>query len=443
MAEKELSVIELTEENIESIVYEIRGQKVMLDVDLARIYGYETKNFNRQVKNNIEKFPEDFMFQLTMDEVKQLSRCQIGTTKNSVAESEEFERSQFVTPEKSVAESEDLVMSQIVTSRNDSIESEENSWSQNATLKNNSMESEKTLWSKKSTLNKPDNLRSKNLTAKNSGVESEEIVRCKNCTPEKIPAESEKIERSKKSTPELWAAGKGGRSYLPYAFTEQGIYMLMTVLKGELAVKQSKALIRLFKGMKDYIGEIASNPYNSIVNNKRFAIQREFERIVENEDRIGYLVINNFRVSKEISEKLGVDNKMALLMSKGKLISISKDHGITGEQFADVIKKATYSPEAIVYDRERHSFQFYAKLDEDSYRTVIEFGAIPKGMKNVKADILTTLFKNQYYEKRIESIKDHKFPELILRYEKRSGWALIATDSSNQNIPNDKNDVKE
>lgn len=41
--------------------------------------------------------------------------------------------------------------------------------------------------------------------------------------------------------------------YIPHAFTEQGIYMLMTVLKGELATKQSKALIRLFKGMKDYI----------------------------------------------------------------------------------------------------------------------------------------------------------------------------------------------
>ena len=388
MAEKELSVIELTEENIESMVYEIRGQKVMLDFELARIYGYTTKAFNQQVQRNIDKFPEDFMFQLTMGEVGQLSRCQIGTTKNSVAESEEFERSQFVTPEKSVAESEKISRPKIMTTKNGSSESEES-------------------------------LRSKNLTIKNSGVESEQISRSQIATPEKIPTESEKFERSKKSTLELWAAGKGGRSYLPYAFTEQGIYMLMTVLKGELAVKQSKALIRLFKGMKDYIGEIASNPYNSIVNNKRFAIQREFERIVENEDRIGYLVINNFRVSKEISEKLGVDNKMALLMSKGKLISISKDHGITGEQFADVIKKATYSPEAIVYDRERKSFQFYAKLDDDAYRTVIEFGAIPKGMKNVKADILTTLFKNQYYEKRIESIKDHKFPELILRYEKR------------------------
>lgn len=46
---------------------------------------------------------------------------------------------------------------------------------------------------------------------------------------------------------------KGGRTYRPYAFTEQGIYMLMTVLKGDLATKQSLALVRLFKGMKDYI----------------------------------------------------------------------------------------------------------------------------------------------------------------------------------------------
>ncbi|OWV09161.1 hypothetical protein B7992_12615 [Fibrobacter sp. UWH1] len=46
---------------------------------------------------------------------------------------------------------------------------------------------------------------------------------------------------------------KGGRTYRPYAFTEQGIYMLMTVLKGDLATKQSLALVRLFKDMKDYI----------------------------------------------------------------------------------------------------------------------------------------------------------------------------------------------
>ena len=51
-------------------------------------------------------------------------------------------------------------------------------------------------------------------------------------------------------------SGRGSNiKYNPYVFTEQGIYMLMTVLKGELAVKQSKALIRTFKQMKDYIVE--------------------------------------------------------------------------------------------------------------------------------------------------------------------------------------------
>ena len=121
-------------ESLVKKIYTIRGQKVMLDFELAEIYGYETKAFNQQVKRNIEKFDEDFMFRLTDEEVSELSR------------------------------------------------------SQNVTL------------------NK--------------------------------------------------SAGRGSNiKYNPHAFTEQGIYMLMTVLNGELAVKQSKALIRTFKQMKDYIVE--------------------------------------------------------------------------------------------------------------------------------------------------------------------------------------------
>ncbi len=50
--------------NIRNKIYTIRGVQVMLDSDLAGLYGYETKNFNRQVKNNIEKFPDDMMFQM-------------------------------------------------------------------------------------------------------------------------------------------------------------------------------------------------------------------------------------------------------------------------------------------------------------------------------------------------------------------------------------------
>ncbi len=56
-------------------IYVVRGVKVMLDFDLAEIYGYETKNFNRQVSNNIARFSDDFMFTLTIEEVRELSRC--------------------------------------------------------------------------------------------------------------------------------------------------------------------------------------------------------------------------------------------------------------------------------------------------------------------------------------------------------------------------------
>ena len=65
-----------TSENIESLIREIRGQQVMLDRDLAVLYGVETKRLNEQVKRNIKRFPEDFMFQLTKEECL---RSQIAT----------------------------------------------------------------------------------------------------------------------------------------------------------------------------------------------------------------------------------------------------------------------------------------------------------------------------------------------------------------------------
>ena len=62
--------------NIEPLIKIIRGQQVMLDRDLATLYGVETKRLNEQVKRNIKRFPEDFMFQLTKDECL---RSQIAT----------------------------------------------------------------------------------------------------------------------------------------------------------------------------------------------------------------------------------------------------------------------------------------------------------------------------------------------------------------------------
>ena len=167
-AKSEFSLID--ENMLKSRIYTIRGLKVMLDADLAEIYGYSTKAFNRQVKNNIEKFDEDFRFQLSNSEIEELSRS-----------------------------------------------------------KNLTLEPQNSL--KLANFEPKDNLRSKKLTSSDgSKFELQDILRCKNCTSS-------------------W----GGVRYAPYAFTEQGIYMLLTVLKGERAAAQSKALIRLFKQMKDYI----------------------------------------------------------------------------------------------------------------------------------------------------------------------------------------------
>lgn len=108
-------------ENIENLIHVIRGKQVMLDVDLARLYGVETKRLNEQVKRNIERFPEDFMFQLnkedfenwkshfaisnsdssrsqfaTLNEDSELSRSQIArTSKNATNMSSQFVTTSF------------------------------------------------------------------------------------------------------------------------------------------------------------------------------------------------------------------------------------------------------------------------------------------------------------------------------------------------------------
>ena len=127
--EKDSELMIVSAELVRNKIYVIRGQRVMLDSDLAQIYGYETRHFNEQVKRNRDRFEgEDFMFRLSSSELANL-------------------KSQFATS----------------------------------------------------------------------------------------------------------SSGWGGRRNLPYAFTEQGIYMLMTVLKRDLAIRQSRELVRLFRRMKDYI----------------------------------------------------------------------------------------------------------------------------------------------------------------------------------------------
>ena len=96
--EKEISILE--ENSIRSKIHIIRGQQVMLDRDLAELYDVETRVLNQAVKRNIERFPEQFCFQLTREEVENLKK-------------QNLVKSQFVTSPK-----EDSVMSQFATSRN-------------------------------------------------------------------------------------------------------------------------------------------------------------------------------------------------------------------------------------------------------------------------------------------------------------------------------------
>ena len=166
MAEQNKEIVVINEDTIKNKIYYIRNQKVMLDFELAEIYGYTTTRFNEQVKNNSEKFDDDFMFQLTKSEFENLI--------------------------------------------------------------------------------------------------------------------------SKKST-SSW----GGRRKLPYAFTEQGIYMLMTVLRGELAVRQSKALIRMFKQMKDFI-----------IENQDFISSKELVKIaIQTNQNTNDIKQNSIKIS-ELNSKM-------------------------------------------------------------------------------------------------------------------------------------------
>ncbi len=113
--------------------------------------------------------------------------------------------------------------------------------------------------------------------------------------------EAELLSRSVFSTTIMQTKGKkGGRVYLPHAFTEQGIYMLMTVLKGELATRQSIALIRLFKQTKQYLQD------NALV--------------FQNLDRINLKLLEHDKAIGQVLKQLEEPRpKKAILFFKGQM----------------------------------------------------------------------------------------------------------------------------
>ncbi len=245
-------IILINEETIQSKIYIVRGQKVMLDFELAEIYGYTTTRFNEQVRNNIEKFDEDFMFQLTR---------------------EEFEN----------------------------------------------------LMSKKSTSS--------------------------------------------------W----GGRRKLPRVFTEQGIYMLMTVLRGELAIKQSKALIRTFKQMKDYI-----------VGNQGLINQRDYLQL-------SLVVAEHSRDINAIKSSLNtIDNEVAEVVDRlGNVVTKSEIAG-----FMNIFSEPEYRNEYVLWDGQPFESDLaysaiYGKAEKSLYVIDNYIGLKTLALlKNSKDDVEVILFSD-------------------------------------------------
>ena len=237
-----------SESDLRSKIYTIRGKQVMLDFDLAEIYGYTTKRFNEQVKNNIEKFDNDFMFQLNENEYSFL-RSKISTSKTET---------------------------------------------------------------------------------------------------------------------------RGGRQYFPYAFTEQGIYMLMTVLRGDLAIKQSKILIRLFKAMKDYIIErenligyddVAKLAIQTSQNTKDIAEIKEYIRGFSQVEIPKNLFSLNGKTVEADKNNLKIDISDKILLIRGQYVMIDRDlaelYGVETKRLNEQVRRNIERfPSNFMFQLNENEFEF-------------------------------------------------------------------------------------
>ena len=192
---------------IVSKIFEIRGKQVMIDRDLAELYGVETKRITEAVKRNIERFPEEFRFQLTKEEFDTL-RSQIATSK-----------------------SEDDV------------------------------------------------LRSQSVTSKENGT---------------------------------FVETRGGRQYLPYVFTEQGVAMLSAVLHSETAVQVSIRIMNAFVQLRHYVSErvLKTDDKAELAEIRRLLllhIDHCDKKFSEQDRKISHIiqVLNNLLEEPKVERKIG------------------------------------------------------------------------------------------------------------------------------------------
>ena len=281
----------ITTDDIRSKVYIIRGQQVMLDKDLAEIYGYDVKRLNEQVKRNINRFPEDFMFQLKTSEITESLKSQIATL---------------------------------------------------------------------------------NVSKNKRGMHIKKM---------------------------------------PFAFTEQGIYMLATVLRGELAEQQSIFIMRTFREMRHYIKQ-----------NQQFGTRSEMELLSSKVTEISVQTATVIDKQKQTDQKVDLIQKNVEQLSENFITDKDKKNFVIykGQKLeADIAyieiyqqaKKSIY----VVDDYMNAKSLQHLSQKADGVEVVL-FTENGKGGKGFLTKSLVTDFQNEYPSLQIKPNPDCHDRLIVLDY---------------------------
>ena len=281
----------ITTDDIRSKVYIIRGQQVMLDKDLAEIYGYDVKRLNEQVKRNINRFPEDFMFQLKTSEITESLKSQIATL---------------------------------------------------------------------------------NVSKNKRGMHIKKM---------------------------------------PFAFTEQGIYMLATVLRGELAEQQSIFIMRTFREMRHYIKQ-----------NQQFVTRSEMELLSSKVTEISVQTATVIDKQKQTDQKVDLIQKNVEQLSENFITDKDKKNFVIykGQKLeADIVyieiyqqaKKSIY-----VVDDYMNAKSLQHLSQKADGVGIILFTENGKGSKGFLTKSLVTDFQNEYPSLQIKPNPDCHDRLIVLDY---------------------------
>ena len=295
----------ITTDDIRSKVYIIRGQQVMLDKDLAEIYGYDVKRLNEQVKRNINRFPEDFMFQLKTSEITESLKSQIATL---------------------------------------------------------------------------------NVSKNKRGMHIKKM---------------------------------------PFAFTEQGIYMLATVLRGELAEQQSIFIMRTFREMRHYIKQ-----------NQQFVTRSEMELLSSKVTEISVQTATVIDKQKQTDQKVNLIQKNVEQLSENFItdkdkqnVVIYKGHKLDADiAYIEIYQQAKKSIYVVDDYMNAKSLQHLSQKADGV--EVVLFTENGKGGKGFLTKSLVTDFQNEYPSLRIKPNPDCHDRLIVLDYDEETEQVYLCGASS-------------